>query len=61
MDVYEACIVSIEQKTYPMVLYDTAGQEAYDRLRPITYPSVWLFGIGLEIVDLYTQTMNLKA
>ena len=41
MDVYEACIVSIGQKTYPTVLYDTAGQEAYDRLRPITYPSVF--------------------
>lgn len=31
-------IVSFQGKTIELALWDTAGQEEYDRLRPLSYP-----------------------
>lgn len=35
-----ACNISVDGKEYSLTLWDTAGQEDYERLRPLSYPNV---------------------
>lgn len=35
-----ACTISVDDKEYSLTLWDTAGQEDYERLRPLSYPNV---------------------
>uniref|UniRef100_A0A8I3WPI6 Ras homolog family member Q n=1 Tax=Callithrix jacchus TaxID=9483 RepID=A0A8I3WPI6_CALJA len=39
-------------KQYLLGLYDTAGQEDYDRLRPLSYPVTDVFLICFSVIDL---------
>lgn len=42
-------IVRFEGKTIELALWDTAGQEEYDRLRPLSYPETDIILIGFAI------------
>lgn len=35
-----ACTIQVDDKEYSLTLWDTAGQEDYERLRPLSYPNV---------------------
>jgi len=43
--------VMIDNKTVSLGLWDTAGQEDYDRLRPLSYPSTDVFLICFSLVN----------
>lgn len=38
-----ACNISVDDREYNLTLWDTAGQEDYERLRPLSYPNVSYF------------------
>jgi Ras-related C3 botulinum toxin substrate 1 len=38
-----ACNMIVENREYNLTLWDTAGQEDYERLRPLSYPNVSMF------------------
>ena len=42
--------VSIAEESYKLELFDTAGQEAYDRLRPLSYPNTSVFLVCFNII-----------
>ena len=42
--------VPIAEETYSLELFDTAGQEDYDRLRPLSYPNTSVFLVCFSIV-----------
>lgn len=42
-------IVRFEGKTIELALWDTAGQEEYDRLRPLSYPETDVILIGFAV------------
>lgn len=37
-----ACNIVVDGKEYNLTLWDTAGQEDYERIRPLSYPNVIL-------------------
>lgn len=43
--------VSVDGKTISLGLWDTAGQEDYDRLRPLSYPQTDVFLICFSLVS----------
>ena len=43
--------VPIAEETYTLELFDTAGQEEYDRLRPLSYPNTSVFLVCFSIVS----------
>ena len=43
--------VMVDHKTISLGLWDTAGQEDYDRLRPLSYPQTDVFLICFSIVS----------
>jgi len=43
--------VSVDNKTISLGLWDTAGQEDYDRLRPLSYPQTDVFLICFSLVS----------
>eukprot|EP01129_Flabellula_baltica_P014863 TRINITY_DN7255_c0_g1_i1.p1 TRINITY_DN7255_c0_g1~~TRINITY_DN7255_c0_g1_i1.p1 ORF type:complete len:229 (+),score=22.10 TRINITY_DN7255_c0_g1_i1:68-688(+) len=49
-DNYNTAIV-IDQKTYSLGLWDTAGQEEYNRLRVLCYPKTDIFMICFSVVS----------
>ena len=49
-----------KQKTISMGLWDTAGQEDYDRLRPLSYPDTDVFIVCYSIVNPSSYT-NVKS
>lgn len=55
-----AASVTIAEKYYTLSLFDTAGQEAYDRLRPLAYPSTDIFIVCFSTVwpDSLTNVRN---
>lgn len=58
-DNYEANIL-INGRSYTFGLWDTAGQEDYDRLRPLSYPDTDCFLVGFSVV-LPDQFENITA
>ncbi|XP_063282586.1 ras-related C3 botulinum toxin substrate 1-like isoform X2 [Pelobates fuscus] len=44
------CTVVVERKTVNLALWDTAGQEEYDKLRPLAYPHTDVFLICFSLV-----------
>lgn len=38
-----ACNLTVDGMDYNLTLWDTAGQEDYERLRPLSYPNVCIF------------------
>jgi len=49
----------VEGKTISLGLWDTAGQEDYDRLRPLSYPSTDVFLLCFSLVNA-TSFANIK-
>lgn len=52
-------IVRFEGKTVELALWDTAGQEEYDRLRPLSYPESDVILICFA-VDFPTSLANVQ-
>jgi len=52
--------VMVDNKTISLGLWDTAGQEDYDRLRPLSYPQTDLFLICFSIAS-HTSFQNVKT
>lgn len=46
-----SCNVSVDGKTINLTLWDTAGQEDYDRLRPLSYPATDVFLAMFSVVN----------
>lgn len=44
-----ACNITVDEKEYALTLWDTAGQEDYERLRPLSYPNTDCFLICYSI------------
>lgn len=47
---YQGTVI-VDSKPYHLGLYDTAGQEEYDRLRPLSYPQTDVFIIAYSVVN----------
>lgn len=56
---YVACFQTPNGKTIELALWDTAGQEEYDRLRPLSYPDADLIAICFA-VDNLVSLQNIK-
>jgi len=52
--------VMVEGKTISLGLWDTAGQEDYDKLRPLSYPSTDVFLLCFSVVS-EVSFKNVKA
>eukprot|EP01117_Protostelium_nocturnum_P011891 TRINITY_DN4340_c0_g1_i1.p1 TRINITY_DN4340_c0_g1~~TRINITY_DN4340_c0_g1_i1.p1 ORF type:complete len:205 (-),score=45.58 TRINITY_DN4340_c0_g1_i1:18-632(-) len=52
--------VMVDGKTVALGLWDTAGQEDYDRLRPLSYPSTDMFLICFSLVN-HASFLNVKT
>jgi len=46
-----SCNVMVNGKVYSLGLWDTAGQEDYDRLRPLSYPQTDVFLVLYSIIS----------
>lgn len=46
-----ACSTMYEQTPINLVLWDTAGQEDYDRLRPLSYPNTDMFVLCFSTIN----------
>jgi len=46
----------VDKKTYSVTLWDTAGQEDFDRLRPLSYPGTDIFLICLAVTTPLSLT-----
>jgi len=46
-----SCNLMVDSKPYCLGLWDTAGQEDYDRLRPLSYPQTDFFLIMFSVVS----------
>ncbi|KAI8826837.1 P-loop containing nucleoside triphosphate hydrolase protein [Fimicolochytrium jonesii] len=42
--------VQVKDKTYELSLWDTAGQEDYDRLRPLSYPDTDVILLAFSVI-----------
>ncbi|CCE85193.1 Piso0_004775 [Millerozyma farinosa CBS 7064] len=56
---YVAHIAAPGNKTIELALWDTAGQEEYDRLRPLSYPDVDVLLVCFSL-DSLTSLQNIK-
>lgn len=43
-----ACNIAVDDRDYNLTLWDTAGQEDYERLRPLSYPSVSMIALTTD-------------
>jgi len=46
-----SCLLSVDGKTINLGLWDTAGQEDYDRLRPLSYPQTDVFMVMYSVIS----------
>lgn len=46
-----SCNVMVDRQAYNLGLWDTAGQEDYDRLRPLSYPQTDVFLVLFSIIS----------
>jgi len=46
----------VDKKTYSVTLWDTAGQEDFDRLRPLSYPGTDIFLICISVTTQLSLT-----
>jgi len=46
-----ACTITVDSKEYSLTLWDTAGQEDYERLRPLSYPNTDCFLLCYSIAS----------
>jgi len=58
-DNYSASVM-VDNRTISLGLWDTAGQEDYDRLRPLSYPQTDVFLLCFSVVGL-TSFQNIKS
>jgi small GTP-binding protein len=58
-DNYSACVL-LDGKQVTLCLWDTAGQEDYDRVRPLAYPSTDVFVLCFLLSDRMSLE-NIKA
>ena len=58
-DNYSA-LVSVDNKVISLGLWDTAGQEEYDRLRPLAYPQTDVFLVCFSVVSPPSYTNALE-
>jgi len=52
--------IMVDDKPYSIGLWDTAGQEDYDRLRPLSYPGTDIFLVCFNVTN-HTSFTNVKA
>eukprot|EP01107_Rhizomastix_libera_P018279 TRINITY_DN92_c1_g3_i1.p1 TRINITY_DN92_c1_g3~~TRINITY_DN92_c1_g3_i1.p1 ORF type:complete len:208 (-),score=34.80 TRINITY_DN92_c1_g3_i1:68-658(-) len=52
--------VMVDNRTIALGLWDTAGQEDYDRLRPLSYPQTDVFLLCFSVVG-HTSFQNVKS
>lgn len=45
-----ACNITVDEKEFALTLWDTAGQEDYERLRPLSYPNVSANWLSLAVI-----------
>lgn len=57
-DSYSARVI-VDGTDYSLGLWDTAGQEDYDRLRPLSYPQTDVFIVCFSLVD-YGSLQNVR-
>eukprot|EP01099_Mayorella_cantabrigiensis_P004521 TRINITY_DN3401_c0_g5_i1.p1 TRINITY_DN3401_c0_g5~~TRINITY_DN3401_c0_g5_i1.p1 ORF type:complete len:195 (-),score=61.17 TRINITY_DN3401_c0_g5_i1:104-688(-) len=57
-DNYSACVV-VDKKVFNLQLWDTAGQEDYDGLRPLSYPQTDVFLLCFSVIS-QTSLKNVK-
>eukprot|EP00729_Bicosta_minor_P014681 gene14681-21419_t len=52
--------ITVDDKQIELALWDTAGQEDYDRLRPLSYPDtdVALISYGIDAPDSLENVME---
>jgi Ras-related C3 botulinum toxin substrate 1 len=50
-DNYNAKVVVNNNKIITLALWDTAGQEDYDRLRPLSYPGAHVFLVCFSVIN----------
>lgn len=55
-----ACNIQVDGKSYNLTLWDTAGQEDYERIRPLSYPNTDCFLLCYSI-DSRTSFENIKS
>ncbi|XP_070500012.1 ras-like GTP-binding protein RhoL [Chironomus tepperi] len=55
-----ACNIIVDSKEYSLTLWDTAGQEDYERLRPLSYPNTDCFLLCYSI-DSKTSYENVVS
>nr|BAA87881.1 Drac3 [Drosophila melanogaster] len=55
-----ACNIAVDDRDYNLTLWDTAGQEDYERLRPLSYPSTNCFLLCYSISSR-TSFENVKS
>jgi len=49
-DNYSACVL-VDGKAFSLALWDTAGQEEYDQLRPLSYPMTDIFLLVFSVIS----------